>query len=99
MPKQTYPATSPFAKTPQTIWYLTQMVQREIPPHGTDRDYVIPDSYDLRPDNAAYALFGTAEYWWIFAMLNPNILIDPVNDFTAGKTIRIPTKERLREVL
>lgn len=99
MPKVNYSSDSPYAKTPQTVWYLTQYVPREIPADGTDRDYVIPDAYHLRPDNAAVALFGTQEFWWAFAVLNPNILIDPINDFTAGKTIRIPTRERLRSIL
>ena len=99
MSKVNYSSDSPYAKTPQTVWYLAGFVKRNIPRDGTDRSYIIPAKFSKRPDNAAYELFGNHELWWVFAMLNPNSLIDPINDFTPGKTIRIPNRERLRSAL
>ena len=50
---------------------------------------------DRRPDLMSYEKYGTAKYWWIFAHRNADIIIDPINDFTAGKVIRIPRRSNI----
>ena len=54
--------------------------------------YVIENKYQNRPDVLAYDLYGNAKLWWIFAILNQDILIDPIIDFTAGLSIEIPER-------
>ena len=63
-----------------------------------DEDYVIGKYVDQRPDILAYKLYGATALWWVFAMRNPDILIDPVRDFKAGETIKLPSAESVRAV-
>ena len=48
--------------------------------------------HEYRPDVLAYELYGNAKLWWIFAQFNPDELVDPIMDFTAGKTLTVPTR-------
>ena len=64
-----------------------------------DEDYKIKADVDGRPDILAYKVYGTTELWWVFALRNPDILVDPLEDFTAGKRIRIPTQETIDRVV
>ena len=43
----------------------------------------------------AYDLYDNAGLWWVFAVRNPNVLIDPIFDFVPGQIIFIPRKEAL----
>ncbi len=90
-----YSSGSPYAATPQTTWYLENLVLRDIKQDPTDKAYTIPTQYNLRPYNLSYELFGTKDYWWVFQVLNMDKIRDPIYDFKAGLVIRIPTKERL----
>jgi len=60
-----------------------------------DEEAVIPQYMDRRPDLMSFEKYGTAKYWWIFAHRNADTIIDPINDFSAGKTIRIPKRENI----
>lgn len=60
-----------------------------------DEEIAIPQHMDRRPDLMSYEKYGTAKYWWIFAHRNADIIIDPINDFTAGKVIRIPRRSNI----
>lgn len=95
-----YSKTSPYAKT-LTVngTYLDVWEPREIPKMADDVAFKINTSYRLRPDLLAHDLYGDAGYWWVFAARNPNILKDPIFDFTAGVTIFLPKKETLASVL
>ena len=68
---------------------------------GTKGDTVkeIPLKYDRRPDLWAYELYGSSNYWWVFAVKNKNKLIDPVEDFKAGMSITVPSKNGLKSLL
>lgn len=99
MPKLSYNKASPYATTPQSSWFLSKLNYRDIPPHGTDVAFQIPKPYVNRPDLAAYSLYGESRFWWIFSVRNPNLIKDPIFDFTEGKVITIPTKDRLRSIL
>jgi hypothetical protein len=50
----------------------------------------------MRPDLLSYHIYGSSKYWWLFAVRNKNIIIDPIQDFKAGVTIRIPKLENVR---
>jgi hypothetical protein len=61
-----------------------------------DMEYTIENKYDLRPDLYSFYMYGTAKYWWIFATRNPDILFDPIYDFTTGTTIRVPQMKNIK---
>ena len=60
-----------------------------------DASYTIPQQFDERPDLCSYKMYGTAKYWWVFATRNPDIIIDPIRDFSVGKIIKIPSKDNI----
>lgn len=93
-----YKSTSPYAKTPQTSWYLGILNRREINRDGTDREWTIQSKHHQRPDLLSFELYGTPDYWWVFMELNPNAIKDPIYDFNAGMIIYIPTRDRLENI-
>jgi hypothetical protein len=64
-----------------------------------DTSIEIHTKYNLRPDLMAYDMYGSPNYWWVFALKNKDKLIDPVEDFKAGLTIVVPPKNGLRSLL
>lgn len=82
--------TSQYFTTPVTDWYLDIWQPRTIKVSEFDKQVAIPAEYDKRPDLMSYNEYGTAKLWWLFAVRNPDDLIDPIEDFTAGKIIYIP---------
>ena len=64
-----------------------------------DTSVEIHSKYNLRPDLMAYDLYGSPNYWWVFALKNKDKLIDPVEDFKTGLTITIPPRDGLRSLL
>ena len=82
--------TSPYAKTPVKEFYLDVWVPRNVPTSSSDLEYTIEPKYHLRPDLLSYDMYGTSKFFWIFARRNMDILIDPIEDFTAGTTIMVP---------
>ena len=66
-----------------------------------DSDYYveIPTKYDLKPGLMAYDLYGNSQLLWVFSAMNRDTINDPLFDFRAGKIIRIPTKNRLMEII
>ena len=84
---------------PVTDFYLDINSLPKIPKSISDDLYTIESRYENRPDLLAHELYGTANLWWVFALRNPDILVDPPEDFTAGKRIRIPTQETIDRVV
>jgi hypothetical protein len=91
-----YPPTSIYANTPIQNWYLDIWEPRSIRETGTDVAYEIPTEFHLRPDLAAFSFYGNEKYWYVFALRNKNILIDPIFDFKAGVQIFIPSKSAIQ---
>ena len=94
----TYEKNSPYYQTNQKdnyVSYLDYWNGQFILPRSTDSIYEIAGSYNNRPDLLSFQLYGTSMLWWVFALRNPNILIDPVWDFVPGVTIYVPAKESL----
>lgn len=96
MSKITYPNSSPYAKTPQSNWYLGLYAHRAIPATSNDQRITLSATYAHRPDRLSNDLYGTPVYWWVFAVRNPDVIRDPIWDFTAGKVIMAPAVEAVR---
>lgn len=95
MSKVRYSSGSIYVATPQTSWYLENLVYRDIQNDPSDRFIVIEPKYQFRPYNLSYKLYGSKDYWWVFQTMNMNEIRDPIYDFKAGIRIRVPTKERV----
>ena len=65
----------------------------------SDIQYVVEKRFEGRLDliTAVYLGEQNVRYWWVVAMLN-NIL-DPYTEVTTGRIIRIPTRERLQNMI
>jgi hypothetical protein len=55
--------------------------------------------HEKRPDLLAFELYGSPRLWWLFAARNPDLLIDPVEDFVAGLTIYAPAAAQVEGYL
>jgi hypothetical protein len=93
-----YNSASVYAITPQSSWYLDNLVLRNLTSDSSDKILVIENKYDMRPYNLSYDLYGTKDYWWVFQVLNMDLIRDPIYDFKAGLIIKVPTKERLNTI-
>lgn len=94
-----YASTSPYSRTPVYNGYLDIYQSILIPDHSEDVTYVIDKQYEYRPDLIAYDIYNTPNLWWVFAVRNPNTIKDPIYDFLAGATIKIPSKNYLQSLL
>jgi hypothetical protein len=56
-----------------------------------DEQYTIDPAYDQRPDLLASALYNNSRLWWVFALRNPDTIVDPLRDFKAGTVIFLPS--------
>lgn len=54
-------------------------------------EYEIQQRFNRRPDLYAQEKYNNKSLWWIFAYFNRDEIKDPLYDFTAGKTIKVPT--------
>ena len=91
-----YDTNSPYSRTSIIGDYLDILDPRFIIHDDLDNSYVIEQKYDMRPDLLSYKLFGTAKLWWVFLMRNPDVINDPIQDFRAGTSIRIPQLKNMR---
>ena len=80
-----------YSNTFQRDFYLDLWQDPGMAFSNNDEKKTIPTKYHLRPDLMATEIYGSPNYWWIFALRNKDILIDPVEDFVAGLEIRIPS--------
>jgi hypothetical protein len=99
MSKVEYKRSSPYADTQQTTWYLSNYEPRIINRDGTDIRKILETKYENRPDLLSYDLYGTPNLWWIFMVLNPDSIKDPIYDFKAGLVIFVPTATRISNTL
>lgn len=82
--------TSPYTTTPIKDWYLDLWVPITIRKNDYDKIIVIPPEFDQRPDLLSNQEYGTPRLWWVFALRNPDLINDPIEDFLAGMEIYIP---------
>lgn len=89
---------SPYATTSvvnKFITYLDVWDYITIKPTDDDELITLPSKFNQRPDLLAYEYYSDARLWWVFAVRNPNILIDPVYDLTTGTELYIPARSSL----
>lgn len=96
-----YTFASPYYNTPSfdNNQFLDILNYRSIPKLANDILFTIPPQYEYRPDLLAYDLYGDPTLWWVFAVRNPNTLIDPLWDFSANTVIYLPQKATLQSSL
>jgi hypothetical protein len=82
--------TSQYALTPVKNWWLDLWVPRTVPKSDYDKIIIIPPEFNQRPDLLSQQEYGTPRLWWVFCIRNPDLIIDPINDFVAGLEIYIP---------
>ena len=92
-------STSPYYKTPLKDFYLDIWKKREVPPNDNDRLLVLEAKYEGRPDLLAADLYGTPRLWWVFAVRNMDLLVDPIEDMKAGLEIFVPAKDTINELI
>lgn len=92
-------ASSPYYTTPIKDFYLDLWKKRNIPPQSDDQLITLEAKYEGRPDLLSFDLYGTPRLWWVFAVRNIDLLIDPVEDMKAGVTIYAPTKDRIADLI
>jgi hypothetical protein len=97
----TYAVNSPYYNTPTwgpflDIWKYNSLV---IPANTTDARYQIDPPYNNRPDLLAYDMYQDSNYWWVFAVRNPDVLTDPIFSFVAPTIIYVPTLSVVKTAL
>jgi hypothetical protein len=95
----TYSKNSPYFDTSKTNTFLDIMQKRQFTFFKDDAVYVIEQQFQYRPDLLANYLYQDAGLWWVFAVRNPNVLLDPIGDFVSGVSIRIPKQTTLTSAL
>jgi len=71
----------------------------KMPTDAYEIDYKIKDAHNGRPDILATELYGTPRLWWVFALKNPDVIKDPLNDFKPGVIIKIPSPEVVKNMM
>ena len=71
----------------------------KIPEDAYEIEYKIKDAHAGRPDILATEMYGTPRLWWVFALKNPDIIKDPLNDFKPGVMIKIPSPEIIKNMM
>lgn len=99
MAKVQYSTSSPYFTTNTFGNFLDVMTNRPITKLADDVLYEIDNVYEYRPDLLAADLYGTSSLWWVFAQRNPNVLVNPLQDFVAGTRIYIPKLATLKQDL
>ncbi len=85
-------AQSPYYRTEIIDDYLDILDMPTLPTSENDEYYTIESKFNYRPDLLSHELYGTTRLWWIFQRRNMNEIKDPIRDFKAGLTIRLPDR-------
>lgn len=96
-----YSKQSVFYKIPSVyksgITYLDFAILKSFASDISDYEFTITEKYNNRPDLLSNDLYGSPFLCLLFSLRNPDLLGDPIYDFTTGKTIMIPTADRVRQ--
>ena len=95
----TYSKSSPYSGTQTWGQFLDVWAGKTIPADVTDAVYQIDSPYNHRPDLLAYDLYKNSNLWWVFAVRNPDILVDPLMSFRTGVVIYVPTATTIQRVI
>lgn len=88
-----YKRTSHLRATSIIKGYTQLYVPPLIPDFTRTEEFEITQRFVNRPDLLAFELYDEAKFWWIFPLYNKNSIQDPINDFTLGKIILVPTRD------
>lgn len=99
MPVVSYNRSSVYALTPQNNYSLGYWNPPDVRPTNTDSFLVLSQKYRHRPDLLSADLYGTPRLWWVFQMVNPNVLKDPIYDMQPGIELRIPSNTSIQGYL
>lgn len=91
--------TSPYRKTPIRDFYMDYWVPISISAQESDIEVTIGPEHHLRPDLLAYQLYASPNLFWVFALRNQDVIIDPINDFIAGTKIFVPTPDTVESII
>ena len=94
-----YSKKSAYSETDIYDYYLDMRVDRPITKYDDDVLFTINETYNRRPDLLAFDLYGDPTLWWVFAQRNPDVLVNPLLDFTVGAKIYIPKLYTLKQEL
>lgn len=83
--------TSIYLNTPIKDWYLDILIPRTVPSSPYDEIAIVPSEFNQRPDLMSQQQYGTPRLWWVFAVRNPDVFSDPINDFVSGTKFYIPS--------
>lgn len=95
----TYATSSPYYSTGTWGPFLDVWQGKTIPADVTDAVYQIDPPYNLRPDLLAHDMYGDSNLWWVFAVRNPDVLLDPLFGFVAPIIIYVPSKSVVQRAL
>jgi len=94
-----YSKSSPYYNTPTWGPFLDVWNGTTIPAANDDAVYQIDPAYNMRPDLLAHDIYQDTGLWWIFAVRNPNVILDPLMSFTTGTVIYVPSYATVRSAL
>jgi hypothetical protein len=94
-----YAKTSPYYSTPTWGQFLDMWTGITIPSSVNDAVYQIDLAYNHRPDLLAYDLYRDTNFWWVFAVRNPDIIKDPIYDFSTGTIIYVPNMNSVQTAI
>ena len=95
----TYNSNSVYAKTPINSNYLGIWDAPTVELTGDEMTVIISREHTNRPDLLSHKLYGNPRLWWIFKMMNPDKLNDPIWDFKEGVSIIVPKKANVSQFL
>lgn len=90
-----YRRNSVYSQTEFRDFYLDLWNPPEVLRTSDDLRVTVTAAQAGRPDLLSQQLYGTPRLWWVFAMRNPDLLKDPVNDFVAGLELFAPQPNNL----
>lgn len=99
MARITYQKSSVYYLTPQSNNTLGTWVPPNVQPSDSDGVLVISSRYVHRPDLLSSDLYGTPKLWWVFAMVNPDLIKDPIYDLVDGVVVRYPSKTNIEGLI
>jgi len=88
--------TSPYYNTSIKDFYLDVLTYRIVPASSNDKIVAIEAKYENRPDLFANDYYGSPRLWWVLVVRNPDVLIDPLEDFKTGVEIFVPSVETVQ---
>jgi hypothetical protein len=99
MPQVQYSRSSVYAQTPQNNFALGYWQPPNLAPSVSDQFLVLSQKYRHRPDLLSFDLYGTPRLWWVFQMINPDVIRDPIYDMQPGIELRAPSNTSIQGYL